>query len=556
MSRGLFTRAHPVRLAVGVGFAALVAVGAGCGEPPLVTFEVDQPSLFEFNPLAGAVTEYTLRTTDGLLLASSNAQGKRLELGKLQTFMNPRDLQLQILSGAELRGMGRFRDVRLQPGRSGQYEAAVRKPLVFVGSALPAEGGLLDPDAAQILDTTASFNDLAHPASGNNGVESLPARTSSTAATWDARYVMAGRNRAIALYNTSTGKIDGEIAISFTPSRLVVAPRDVAMAALRVDAPTRGAVALFPDLEAVRSDPAAQEPIVIDLPDMAPRAAVFSADGEHLYVLLGSPDEMDPCNLGRQVNPSDVLVLRRDGTEVKRWSLGTFAADIAVDATGRDLDIVLSLSTQNSVIALKPDSPEDDLQTEPLLTAICPSAVRIVGDELFVVTSARDAVDTDFFRLERIELSGDRLRSSVSFAAPTYEVPLGLPTDDGRVAFQQRFFANSIFGYELAVTPDGTRAVFATRARFVQTDTLLNLFQEVDCRVTIDVAEYGVYFMDVRAGAAFYTTRSQLISGDPLNCLTVCEFTTFPQGVLFDLECAPPEGVADRAAGITMLFGG
>lgn len=541
------------------GLAVLAcAAGPGCAKPPLVKFEVDQPAVVEFNPLAGAVTEYALRTTDGALLASSNAEGARLELGRLQTFANPRDLQLQILSGAEVRGMGRFRDVRLQPGRSGTYEAAVRKPLVFVGATLPVEGGMLDPEAAQILDPTESFNDLAHPASGRKGVDNLPPRTSSTAATWDARIVLAGRSKAIALYNTSTGGIDGEIPIAFTPSRLVVAPRDVAMAALRVDADTRGAVAIFPDLDAVRAAPESQEPIVVDFPNGAPRNAAFSADGERLYVLVGSPNELDPCNPGRQVGASQIVVLLRDGSEEKRWMLPSFAADLAVDGTGRHPEVIVSLSRDNSVVAIDPTSPADGLVTNAILTSTCPAVMRIVGEELFVVTSAREPTDpeADYFMLERLELAGSRRRTSISFAAPTYEVPLGATTPDGKVGFSESFYANSIFGYELAVTPDGTRAVFATRARYVQTDALLRLFSNVDCRVTLDVAEYGVYFMDTRTGASFYTTRSQLIAGAPLNCVTHCEFNDLLGGPLFDLECLPSEGIADRAAGITVLFGG
>ncbi len=62
--------------------------------------------------------------------------------------------------------------------------------------------------------------------------------------------------------------------------------------------------------------------------------------------------------------------------------------------------------------------------------------------------------------------------------------------------------------------------------------------------------------MDTRTGASFYTTRSQLIAGAPLNCVTHCEFNDLLGGPLFDLECLPSEGIADRAAGITVLFGG
>lgn len=547
MSRGL---------AFGLGTA--VCLMSACAQPPLVRFEVEQPLLNEFNPLAGAVTEYALRTTDGLLVSSTNADGRRLDLGKLPLFSAAQDLQLQIMSGSELRGMGRFRDVRVQSGRSGAYETAVRKPLVFVGAALPTEGGMLDINAAQILDPTSSFDDLAHPPNGNRGVDSLPPRTSSTASTWDARFVLAGRQNAIALYNTSNGQVDGEVRIDFTPTRLVVAPRDVAMAALRVDSATSGAITLFPDLEAVRRDPTAVEPVVVAFADNAPRAAAFSADGERLYVLLGAPTDLDACNANKSLAASELVVLKRDGTEEKRWTLPGFAADVAIDSTGKHPEVIVSLSRGNTVIAIDPNAPEGTPDASPLLTAICPASMRIVGEELFVVTAGRDASapGSNQFLLERLELAGSRTRTSLPFAAPSYEVPLGLPTEDDKVAFAQRFFANSIFGYELAVTPDGTRAVFATRARYVQSNELLRLFSNVDCTVNIDVAEYGVYFLDTRTGASFYQPRSQLIAGDPLDCFTSCEFNDILGGELFTLECIPSEGISDRASGITVLFGG
>src|SRR3954466_5615595 len=148
--------------------AALVV--AGCGDRGSVTFNLTAPASPLLNPVAmpELVSEYDLRTASGTVIgvasavqASGSSANGLLPLGALMPGNMPEDVFVTALSGGNLLGMARIKDVVIKAGKKSVYEAPLRKSLVFVGSAMPAENASGNhTTAVQILDPLSSM-DLA-----------------------------------------------------------------------------------------------------------------------------------------------------------------------------------------------------------------------------------------------------------------------------------------------------------------------------------------------------------------------------------------------------------
>src|SRR5690348_7005619 len=125
---------------LGLCAAALVAVG--CGDRGSVTFNLKAPANTLFNPVSQPelVSEYDIRTATGMVIGvasavQGSAQGDKglLPLGALMPAEVPADVFVTALSGGNLLGMARIRDVIIKAGKKATYDAELRKPLIFVG---------------------------------------------------------------------------------------------------------------------------------------------------------------------------------------------------------------------------------------------------------------------------------------------------------------------------------------------------------------------------------------------------------------------------------------
>src|SRR5688500_2874715 len=112
---------------------AMVLMLCGCGSRGAVTFTVREPVYGPLNPISDRVTEYSVKRMDGSVgaVASQTAESAdRLPLGPLASSNAPVDLQLSVLSGSNLLGLARLKDVSIQPAVQKEYLVDVRKPLI------------------------------------------------------------------------------------------------------------------------------------------------------------------------------------------------------------------------------------------------------------------------------------------------------------------------------------------------------------------------------------------------------------------------------------------
>src|SRR5689334_6049312 len=104
-------RGSPTRFAV-----LILGLALGCGSRGAVTFTISPPTNQPLNPIAdrARVSEYSIKRFDGTVVAAASegpmSEGT-LELGPLAQLAEPVDLVLTVLSGSELLGMARLRDV-------------------------------------------------------------------------------------------------------------------------------------------------------------------------------------------------------------------------------------------------------------------------------------------------------------------------------------------------------------------------------------------------------------------------------------------------------------
>lgn len=537
--------------------AALGLAMLGCSDRGAVTFNLQAPSNPLFNPVAQPqlVSEYDIRTMSGSVIGiasavqdtQSNTTGL-LPLGALMPNMGPTDVVVTALSGSNLLGMARIKDVTIKAGARASYDAALRKPIIFVGSKLPDE---TDPKnkalAVQILDPIAS-TDLARAAMN---APSVAGGMTAGAATWDGRFLVLAQGAQIGAFDTGIGaNVAGTLTLPFAPARIIGAPRDQAMVALDPGNGTQGSVAIFKDVNGLTGNPAGASPGMVSVRGMA-RAAAFSPDGTKLYVLTGAAAQ-DPCGPGAPTTSNAIISYTLDGTQQNMYTLPSFAADITVDPDSGV--IVIADSAARQISTLDPAGAATGTVTPKQLLGnlSCPSAVRVVNGVVFAVTSDHDATQPNSFVLQRVTLASGQ-STALSFIGPQYEISTQSdPSGDGNVqANTLQIRPVSLWAYNLALTPDGSRAEFAVRAQYVESGSSFNLLA-TPCTATFTIVEYGQYAVDIRTGNAAYEMHAQLtqMPSSQTNCIDCAVGFGLPD-VFFDCPSHP----GDRPAGVTAVFG-
>jgi hypothetical protein len=527
---------------------AVMLLLAGCGDRGSVTFNLKAPANPLFNPVLQPelVTEYDIRTATGMVIGIASAvQGSAqnsnglLPLGALMPPGMPEDVFVTALSGGNLLGMARIKDVVIKAGAKASYDAQLRKPLVFVGSSLPGETNPGNKTvAAMILDPIASTDLARAPMSPPQVAGGLTAG----ATTWDGRFLIVAQGTTLTAFDNGVGKnVGGTYSLTFAPSRVVVAPRDQAIVALDPGGSgSDGSLAIIKDVAGFVGSPGGAAPKIVTITRAVARTAAFSPDGSKLYVLTGGPTA-DPCAPGATTMPNMVLTYSLDGALGAMSTLSGFASDLTVDPqTGT---VVIADVSGHQIATL------DGSGTHQVLGNLtCPSAVRVVNGNVFAVTSDRDSSLPNAFVLQRVPLKGGA-PTATSFIGPTYEIPiLSDPSSNGnigRATLPVR--PTSLWAYEMAITPDGSRAEFATRAVYNEQGTQFT-FSGENCTAMFTIKEYGLYAVDIRTGNASYQMHAQLADNMGMSCVK-CTLGPLSQTV----DCSSSPG--DRPSGLAATFG-
>ncbi|MCU1278880.1 MAG: hypothetical protein JWM53_2426, partial [bacterium] len=474
--------------------------------------------------------------------STGSTGGGLLPLGALMPADTPEDVFVTALSGGNLLGMARIRDVVIKGGKKASYEAPLRKPLVFVGSSLPPETASGNATrGVQILDPVASI-DLTKSAMSP---PSVAGGMTAGATTWDGRFLVVAQGGTLTAFDSGSGKnVPGGLTLAFQPSRLVVAPRDLAIVALDPGTGSDGSLVIISDVAGFAAAPASAAPKTVRMPGAIARTATFSPDGSKLYVLTGGPTT-DPCAPGATLAANVVQVYGLDGSMITMFTLPGFAADLAVDPqTGM---LVVADVAGKQIATLDPSS---GATTKVLGNLTCPSAVRVVNGTAFVVTSDHDTTQPDRFVLQRVPIKGGAA-TATPFAGPNYNIPIdSTPSSNGDIGMALLPVRPvSIEAYELAITPDGSRAEFATRAVYNEAGTQF-MFSGENCTANFNIVEYGLFAVDVRTGNAAYEQHAQLVVKGATSCV-VCKLPSpFPDQ---QVGCASQAG--DRPSGLAASFG-
>jgi hypothetical protein len=536
-----------------VAIAAAVAVclnTGGCGSRGMVTFSIDAPGMKSLDPITTQVTEYSLKHLDGTVVAvasESASAGDTLPLGPLTASMMPIDLQLQVLSGGALLGMGRILDVSIENGVQKNYDISVRKPLLTIGSAIPTEPSSVKLALpGQIIDPTQGNVDVTMM----NGPR-LPQQTVATAATWDGRFLLAASamSKGMDVIDTGSGHTVGTVPLGFVPARVAVGARDSAAAVLD----PAGALILFADIGALTSNPAGATGMKVTLMG-SQRTMTFAPDGLSVFVLGGT--DADPCSMPAP-SKNGITVVGLDGTIKGNWMLPGFVSDLAVDALSNK--VVISDVSDARVSVFDAGAEFGTVNVMKVSTATCATAVRVANGEAFVVTADRPSmapVDDNHFVMQRINLASG-MTTLISFPGPYFtENVTGQAPPDNNTAFNFQLRPAAIYAYDLAVTPDGARAVFAIRTRYQESSSQPFQFAMESCTPNIDIVEYGLYTLDTEAGTAQYTSRSQLIQTPTDFNNTPCVTCKLLGQTDITLLCQPSVAAGDKAAGLAAIFGG
>jgi hypothetical protein len=528
----------------------------GCGSRGLVTFTIDPPRNQPLNPITTRVTQFQLTRPDGSVLgAVAPADSDRIPLGPLTQQTTPIDLVFTASSGAQLVGMARLKDVVFENGVAHDYPVEVRKPLLTVGAVLPPESGVGSLlIGGQIIDPN-SGEDLTHPKIKDPALAPpmMPQGTSAAAATWSGKFILAGAAKALTVIDTGSGATVGSVPLSFTPVSVAVGARDSAIAVLD---PSKNLL-LYPDVGLLTSSPTSAAPMVLPMPD-APRAVRFSADGQRIYILTGG-SAPDPCNDSAAPPANEILIAGIDGSTPGKWTLPSFASDLAVDsASGR---VLVSMSTANEVGWIDPSQQFGTVTPQKQVAATCPTALRVANDSVFVITAARPqnatGMDNSFVLMRVPVMTNGSDAEPISFAGPFFdEDVIDMPAGDMNTGFSLKIRPRAISAYEMAISPDGGHAVFAVRARYHETmsDTFKLLMETCEPQ-NLDIIEYGLYTVDTAAGTAAYVSRSQFVV-TPANPSDYCIICSLPPPIGQDLvfRCVSTPG--DSAAGLSAVFGG
>jgi hypothetical protein len=240
--------------------------------------------------------------------------------------------------------------------------------------------------------------------------------------------------------------------------------------------------------------------------------------------------------------PNAIITYSLDGNITSMATLTGFASDLTVDPQTGTLVIADVSGKQIATI--------DASGTHQVLGNLtCPSAVRVVNGNIFAVTSDRDSTLPNAFVLQRVPLKGGATATTTSFVGPIYEIPiLSDPSGNGnigRATIPVR--PASIWAFEMAITPDGSRAEFATRAVYNEQGTTFT-FSGENCTAMFTIKEYGLYAVDIRTGNASYQMRSQLADNGGMSCVK-CTLGPLSQTV----DCSSSPG--DRPSGLAATFG-
>jgi len=528
----------------------------GCGNRGSVTFTVHAPALKLLDPLADPhISEFRVEAADGTLVGAVTemAGATDLPLGPLTSRSAPVDVTLDVLDGTELVGMARVRDVVVKPAVQNEYSAELRKPFAFIGSRLPDETLPMNRlGATQLIDPSTSL-DVAPALQSTGAPATLPLGVAAAQASSDGRWLLAATSgggtlpSSLQIVDTATAQTVGMLPLTFTAARVVVAPRDTAIAVVADSAPGgTGVVELFGDVADFVAG--AHTPVRIEVRSGPVRQAVFSSDGQQLLLLTGDPHALDPCGKA-PAGANQVLAYNLDGSLAQRWSLPSWAADLAVDVASGAL--VVSLPNTNQVVLLKVDGAS--LTTHPLITdAICPTALEVENGQVYVVTATPDpqAVDASF-QLRRIGVDGSSPKS-IAFPQPVYQAAVNESDPrDGKIQFDLKVMPKFFTGYEIAVAPDGSRVQFATRTHYVETpDQIFNLIQGFVCQPSFDIVEYGVYSLDTRTQTSSYRSRARIVTAP--SSTQPCIHCT---NNFFNVDFGCPSVAGDRPAGLATLFG-
>jgi hypothetical protein len=542
-----------------IALAALLCSSIGCGNKGTVTFSVHAPALKLLDPLADPrISEFLVKASDGSLVGAANESVgmSDLPLGPLLAHDQPIDITMDVLAGTELVGVARVRDVQIQPGVQTSYTAELRKPFAFVGSRLPDESLAMNRlRATQLLDP-ATAADVAPQLQSSSAPATLPLGVAAAQASSDGRWLLAATipptgQPQLTTVDTATGQTLGQVPLTFTPARVVVAPRDVALALVADGAPMgNGIIDVYGDVASFVGGAQMATRILVNAG--AVRQAVFSSDGTQLYVLTGDPHALDPCGKPPTA-PNQVLVYDVGGSLAQRWSLPAWAADLAVDDLSGQ--VVVSLPTANQVAVLQVGADGGSVTPRPIITdAVCPTGLDVNNGLVYAITATPDVTQAGdpAFQLRRIGLDGSAA-TSIPFPQPVYQAKVNeSDPKDGKISFDLKVKPKFFDGYEIAVAPDGSRVQFATRAHFVETpDQIFDLIQGFVCQPSLDVVEYGFFSLDTRNQTSSYVSRSQIVTS-PASSSTPCIACT---NGIFEVDFGCPSVSGDRPAGLATLFG-
>ncbi len=559
----------------------LLSFVAACGSEGTVTITVRTPSVAVLNPVSSDLTEYQLIGPDSMVLGVApvtSTGATQLSLGTLQSSAAPEEVSLSLLSGTQLEGMARLRSVVIKNATKSSYEANVRKPLLFVGQAAPPElttggvttyGSIIDPTALISSTDIVSFTsspDLSHPlgfgTTSPAGALVLPDGTGATTVTWDGRFLISAGTSGLQVTDTgSWNSVGGAIQTVNKISRLVAAPRDQAIAALSRDGE---AVMLWTDVPGLTSGQVTQ-PILVPLNGEIPRSAAFSSDGTKLYVLSGG-DVLDPCD-GSTLTTNKILTVDLTGQIVATANLNDFAADLALDDLTGALIVSLPITGQVATV----DLSSNPIGTKKLFDAGCTSAVRAGKGQVFAVTTVLEPAGTlhastnCILKIASLQNGTER---DLPFDTPFYSPTLAITDDSDTLAgIQLTVQATSVNAYEMVLTPDGSRAIFATRAHYNQVGKELGFnfspstgLPQSECSLDVDVVEYGLYNIDLHSGATHYDVHSQFVIGGATGkCDLLCGNNAADTNA-FKGSCAADDindstSPHDEPFGLSALFG-
>ena len=547
---------HFARAVARVAAFALIAgffVEAGCQRSTELELDIGAPTVDLLNPLSLPVSDFVLKNELDAILAAvsigaSRDSSNRLPLGALDPALNG-DLTLDVMSGSQLVGLARIDNAEITPGQVLTLEADIRKPLVVVGAADAAElAG--SRHAPELLDPTTS-TDLVE-----RGIK-VPASQASGFTT-DGKTLFLAAADGLRAFDTGTGTASAPTPTPFVTAKMAIAPKNLGLALVE-SASTNSRVIIYTDPSALVASPTTAPSVSATIATGRPRTAHFSNTGDVLFVLV-EPDGAEPCTGKSVPAANEIIPITRDGKLLAPIRLPSFVADFGVDRGGR---LILSESGGNRISAMALDASFASVGTPvKLYDAACPTAIRLLEDQLFVVTNDLSNVVSNAFSLMRGHVDG-AVATRLAIARPTYQSQLNdSSTPDQLTSLNVQLVSTAVAASELVVSPDGNRAVFASRSRYLENKQAFT-WANLACTATADIIEYGLHSVDLTAGTTSYETRSQNVvvpppkvpaaTTDPCVLCKATFDTTFPPTTLtIPMLCVSVAG--DRAAGLAASF--